>query len=185
MRFASLLMYLTISGVTGFAQNAGSSALTFGVGGAFPANGFRVAQFHNGPAFNADYELRAHKYFSVNVGADNYVLNFNNSGRMGRRESLERVTVLPFGLRGILPLQDSRVELFGGGGAAYVWSSASDFHCCGGESWLWQVNAGARVSLDPEKRFFVGTTAKYFQDWGRPTQQWSSWTADFGFRYGR
>ena len=167
------------------AQDAGTSLLSFGAGGGFPANGYRTNPFHTGPAFSAECELRAHRFLGVGVGVDNYVLNHDTFSRLGTRTDRERVTFLPFGLRGILPVANGQVELFGGGGAAYVWSSTRDFNCCGGESWLWQVNAGARAFLDPSKRFFVGTTARYYQDWGRPTQQWATWTADLGFRYGQ
>jgi hypothetical protein len=166
------------------AQSFGSSTLTVGVGGAFPASGYLTFPFHNGLSVAGEYELRLHKFVAADVGVDNFVLNADNFTRTGSVQTLERITLLPFGLRGILPLADGRTELFLGTGGAYLWSTDYDLRSFG-EGLLWQLNGGARVAIDRSRHFHVGASARYYRDLGRPTQQWVSLTGDFSYRFGR
>jgi hypothetical protein len=94
-----------------------------------------------------------------------------------------RVTLLPYGLRGILPVANNRGELFIGTGGAYYWR-ATDIDYSSASGTLWQANAGARLALDRGRRFWLGTTLRLYRDTGRPTQAWVSVTGDLGFRLG-
>ncbi|HXJ37998.1 MAG TPA: hypothetical protein VNH18_01900 [Bryobacteraceae bacterium] len=160
----------------------GSSTLILGAGGAFPASGYRTGPFHDGASLNAEYELGLHRYVAATLGLDNFVLNLDNVSRLSVTQTRERVTLLPFGLRAIAPLAGGRAELFAGTGAAYLWSSAYDLQNLGG-GFLWQLNGGARVALDRAKHWRIGTTARFYRDLGRPTQQWVSLSGDVSYRF--
>jgi hypothetical protein len=178
------LVLLLASAFIAQAQDLGSSTLTAGFGGAFPVSGYRTSPFHAGLAFTADYEIGLHRYLAANVGLDNYLLNFDNYTRGGIFNTRERVTLLPFGVRGIVPLS-RRADFFVGTGAAYLWSTAPDLSLYGGEGFLWQVNGGVRVKLGTSERWRVGATVHFYRDLGRPTQQWTSLTAEFGYHFGK
>ncbi len=61
---------------------------------------------------------------------------------------------MPFGLRGILPLSEGRFELFAGGGGAYAWHSGDS----SANALLFQTSLGARVALDKQHHFWLGTS---------------------------
>ena len=124
------------------AQNPiGTSTVTLGVGGETPPR--NIAGESTGPVFNGNYEFRILKYLSLEAGVSNmlprtqrYEILYQifpayggisagvRSGSfcppcvLGFFPDRTRVTLLPFGLRGIAPLWNSRVDLFGGGGGA-------------------------------------------------------------------
>jgi hypothetical protein len=164
----------------------GSSTFVAGVGGAFPVAGYSTSAFHNGPSFVGEYELGFHKYVAATFGAENYLLPFDNYSRYDTYSTRERVTLMPFGLRGILPIADGRAELFAGTGGAYLWTSQYYLRrSFDGSNFLWHLNGGAGIALDRAKHFRLGPTVRYYRDPGRPTQQWLSLSADFSYRSGR
>ncbi len=163
----------------------GSSTLTLGVGGAFPASGYRTNAFHNGPSFASDYEFGLHRFVAANIGVENFVLPFDVNSKFGISTTRERVTLMPFGLRGIIPLANDRVELLAGTGGAVLWSSEYNLdHPFQRHNILWQLNSGARIAIDRSKHFRIGPTVRYYRDLGRPTQQWISVTGELSFRFG-
>ena len=124
----SLLLLLPLLSVR--AQDAvHTSTVTLSVGGEF-ANG-RVGEF-SGPAFNGNYEFRWWKYIALEAGVDTFLpaaqsyiyedfiysgTNLTNyyspgSGIFIPESGRTRVTLLPFGVKGILPLANGRLELF-------------------------------------------------------------------------
>jgi hypothetical protein len=99
-----------------------------------------------------------------------------------------RSTFLPFGVRGILPISNQRVELYAGAGGAYVWHGLGVLPTYFGEGlnqWLWQVNAGARVAFTHSHRYWLGITTRYYRDGlGSNKQQYLACTGEFSVRFG-
>lgn len=89
--------------------------------------------------------------------------------------------ILPFGANGVLPILRGRVELFGGIGGVHV-SFQSPY--TRPNSWLTQTSLGARVALDKEHHFWLGTTGYYLTNFADKTRQWGYGTADFTVRFG-
>jgi len=95
------------------------------------------------------------------------------------------VTLLSFGGRGIAPFERGRIELFAGAAAVRVFSSNSELFFYNSPHWIGQVNGGARIAIDERRHFWIGPALRFSRDGGRPTQEWVSLTADFGFRFGK
>ncbi len=198
MRLFAWLVLLCASAVAGMAQDSvGTSTVTLGVGGAGPYDG--------GPVLKANYEYRWTRHLAVEAGTDitfvpttNYQLisiasiqpgvitaTFTSTNQYfflpasGRKVPV----MIPFGVKGFLPMRNGRVELFGGLGAVYTFNALYNTQ----HHWMAQLSAGARVSLDHERRFWLGTTWRGFNNFqgsypaGRND---FSGTADFGFRFG-
>ena len=184
----AILIFLGIfTSLTSFAADTqfGSSTFTVGVGGAFPVSGYRTSGFHNGPSFVGDYEFGLHRFVAANIGVENFSLPYDVNSKFGMSTNRERVTLMPFGLRGIIPLADDHIELFAGTGAAVLWSSEYNLgHPFQRNNILWQLNSGARIAIDRSKHFRMGPTVRYYRDLGRPTQQWVSVTGELSFRFG-
>ena len=176
-----------------------SSTVTLSVGGAGGGDG--------GPAINGNYEFRLFKYLAVEggldtmlPGANTYTLESvaslesgvsNYYGATGNYVTVpvyqtNRIMMVPFGFKGILPLAHNRLELFVGVGGAYTWNA--NYSRTNG--WLEQASAGARFAVDRNHRFWVGTTWRFFGDLGHfsdtevTDSNWFTGTADIGFRFG-
>ncbi len=182
--FAALILLVLVSAVSP-AQSSGLSATAaFGAGAGVVVGGYANNQFQTGAVYTGDLELRLLKYLSAEIGVDNMLLDYTSYSGSGSTTSRERLTLMPFGLRGILPLANGRAELFAGAGGAYTWlSNESQFYKPSRA--LVQANAGGRVALDRRRRFWLGVTARFYRDVGRPTVEWSSVAGDLGFRFGR
>lgn len=181
MRF---LCYIVLIPSLAWCQDSGRSSVTVGIGGGFPAGGYRTDASHNGTWFSAHYEFRVHRFVAAEIGVDNFLRGYDNVARVDLPGSTERSTFLPIGLRAIAPLDKGRFELFAGTGGGYVWHSFYELRSLpGGNTWLWQVNAGGRVAIG--RRFWAGPEVRLYRDLGRPTQEWVSLTGDFGYRFGR
>lgn len=197
--FGSLLLGLLFLDPVSAQEPARTSTITLGVGGETPTrNEFGES---TGPAFKGNYEFRLWKYFAVEAGVDTLLpkterfelLPVITSGTTLVSSGpfcfacvavsfpdRTRVTLLPFGIKGILPLYDGRVELFGGFGGAYALHSDYSFQ----NAWLMQTSAGARVALDRGHHFWLGTSGRFYTNFGAERQEWVSWTADLGLRFG-
>jgi hypothetical protein len=185
MRALALWVFLALQSFPATGQQFGSSTVILGVGGALPASGYRTTSFHNGPSIAGEYEFGLHRSVAANIGVENFFLNFDNITRNSLAVTRERITLMPFGIRGIAPLAGGRAELFAGAGGAYLWSSEYDLRSYGGEGFLWQLNGGGRIAIDRAKHFRVGATMRFYRDLGRPTQEWFSVTGDVSYRFGR
>jgi len=205
MRFRMCMLLLSVAVTSVLGQDSSrSSTVTLGVGGSGGGYG--------GPAFTGRYEYRFFKYLAGEAGVDTtlpsvfsyqYVPIFSissgtfpttiySSTQTGYTyfpfQNRDRVTMLPFGIKGILPLANGRVELFLGAGGAYVWSSRR-FSAV--SAWREQTSIGGRVALDRHRRFWVGTTWRFYGDLGNLSNRyvtdynWYTGTADVGFRFGR
>lgn len=160
-----------------------SSTVTAGAGGGFPVAGYQALDYDNAPTFSGNYEFRLLRHLSAEVGIENMLPKQVSFSPHGSYTTRERLTLLPFGLRGVAALAGQRVELFAGTGGARLWRTEQG-NSYNATTMFWQVNAGGRVALDHGRRFWVGTTIRFYRDLGRPTQQWLSLTGDFGFRLG-
>lgn len=178
------VLFLFTTLLTAADPHFGTSTITIGAGAAFPGSGYRAFRFQTGAAFTVEYEFRLHKYFAATIGMENDVHTAKNFGREPQPDSRERITRFPLGLRAILPISEGRLELFAGsGGAPYNTSDYELSNTFLKNALLWHVNGGFRVALDNKHRFFVGPTVRHYRDVGRPTEQWTSLTAEFGFRF--
>ena len=182
MRKFRLLLLTSCFSLIGFGQ-ADRGTVTIGAGGGFPAGGYQTEGFSNSAAFSGSYEFRLFHYLAPEIGVQNLIPNVLEDDKYGPLLGRERVSILSFGLRGIAPLRHGRIELFAGGGGAYLWSSDSDFNGDRSSNWLFQVVGGGRAAIDHRHRFWIGPTVRFSRDAGRPTQEWVSLTADFGFRF--
>jgi hypothetical protein len=185
MRKFRLLLLVSAFPLMAFSQEAERSTVTVGVGGGFPAGGTGIYGIPNSAAFSASYDFRLLKYLAPEVAVVNTIPNVNYGGEYGPVISRERITLLSFGPRGILPLMHGRLELFAGVGAAHLWSTDLELTVLGYEAprWFLQLSGGGRVAIDHHHRFWVGPTVRFTRDGGRPTEEWVALTGDFGFRF--
>ena len=179
-----------------------SSTLTLGAGG-LPFSDGAFGPQSGGPSFTGNYEFRLFRYLSVETGTNILLpsgVSFSQLSVIPPGQNFIRfspgsscatmcvlavsghsqVTLLTYGFRGILPLADERVELFLGIGGAYGWNSVTGPF----DSAYGQGSAGARVAVDRAHRFWLGSTLRGFNNFGRPQQAWLPWTFDFGIRFG-
>ncbi len=191
---ALLLSILSLQTIFG-QEPVGTSTVTLSVGGETPTrNEFGESK---GPVFDGNYEFRILKYLAVEAGVENTLPSITRYEFFGIPAGVSllafqqvccvlipdrtQVTLLPFGLKGILPLSGGRFELFAGGGGAYAWHSGDSF----ANAWLLQTSMGGRVALDRGHHFWLGTSGHFFTNFGAGRQEWLTWTADLGLRFGR
>lgn len=180
----TLRLFICCLPLAAFAQTGQFGTLSIGAGGGFPSGGYRTNGFSNSAAFTGAYELRFWKYIAPHVDLVNLLPTYANYSKFGVSYSRERVTLLSFGVRGIVPLAGGRIELFAGPGVVHVWSSQSEL-TTGFQAprWLLGIDGGARIAIDRKHRFWIGPTVRYSRDGGRPTEEWVSLTGDLGVRF--
>jgi hypothetical protein len=161
-----------------------SSTVTLGVGGLPYSNGYDYIDGHGGPSFTGRYEFRLWKYVALEGGVDTLLPSIHTSELLPVISVLSgqnlvsyfsgctacvivpisdrtRITLLPFGLKGILPVAGGRVELFGGIGGAYAWHSDYGSYRNG---WLGQASLGGRIALDRGRHFWLGTSPRAYSN---------------------
>lgn len=182
-----------------------TSTLTVGVGGLPYSYDAQYSSLQKGgPAFTGTYEYRLTRYLAVEAGPDillpsgraflqeasilsgaNLIPYYPASGCTTgcvQVSGRSQVTLLTYGFKGILPLAADRLELFAGVGGAYGWNSRFGGYL---NSAYGQASVGARVAVDRDHRFWLGTTLRGFTNFGPPGRQaWLPWTFDLGFRFG-
>ena len=187
-------------------EASGTSAVTLGVGGTWAIES--THQLEGGPQFNGNYEYRLRKHWAVELGVNTTVTNIivattystissglvfttnppanppspvtiTNYNYISQYLNGARVYALPFGVRYIFPRANGKVEWFAGLGGAYMLGPNNY------SEWAITPNLGVRVAVDKQRHFWLGSTARYSKDFGLPQGQWVTWTADFGFRFGR
>jgi hypothetical protein len=108
------------------------------------------------------------------------LISFCSSGCVFFSQSTRSVVnLVPFGAKLVLPLASDRFELFVGGGGAYAFHSDGKYL----NAMLGQGNLGGRVAIDHGRRFWLGTTGRFFSNVGNNRQEWLSWSADLGIRF--
>jgi hypothetical protein len=178
-----------------------TSTLTLGVGG-MPYS-YNSDLQKGGPAFTANYEYGLTKYLAVEGGTDILLPSGESfeqltvipagqnliavTGEPGCTACVvpvserARVTLLTYGLKGVLPLARNRVELFAGLGGAYGWNSEFSGHL---NAAFGQASLGGRLALDRGHRFWLGTTLRGLTNFGSGRQAWVPLTFDLGIRFG-
>jgi hypothetical protein len=149
-----------------------------GAGGAIPRED--LASFMNtSPLLRAGFGYRPFRYLQADVGLDAI---FHAAGVRGFQDTIigrikirDIEVLVPLGGRAILPLPGQRIELFGGGGAAYLHygetvevpgaGTDSGFRCQTCKSrggWGSYATAGVNVAVEGSRRFWVGVEARLF-----------------------
>ncbi|MGH9440067.1 MAG: hypothetical protein ACRD22_19885, partial [Terriglobia bacterium] len=204
MNKSFLWLFLTVAPLPLLGQNAvHTSTVTLGVGG--QPYSYNYFDEQGGPAFSGRYEYRLSKYLAVDAGVDTLlpsthsaqyspVINtgqpvYDDHGPNCRNcvivsiPETARVTLIPFGFKGILPLASGRVELFAGLGGAYAVNSEHSYGW-NRDAWLGQASFGARIALDRSHRFWLGTALHGYSNFGNRKQVWVPWTINLGIRFG-
>jgi hypothetical protein len=187
MRKQQLFLLSFCASLAAFGQDSGRNTISVGVGGGFPTGGERTFTYNvpSSAAFSASYEFRLFRHFAPEVSVVNlipkYSINYHPLGGP-ISPNRERVTLFSFGARGIAALKQGRIELFAGAAAVRVSSSDPellDF----ASPWIGQIHGGGRIALDKRRHFWIGPTVRFSRNASRPTQEWVSLIADFGFRF--
>ncbi len=104
-----------------------------------------------------------------------------------------RFTLPPFGANAVLKLLDGRVELFSGFGGLEAFKPEGTLEPRGhqlwtsyyGDAWLVQAEGGGRVALDRDGHIWLGATSRHLWNFGSGPQQWSTFSGNATFRFGR
>jgi len=150
-------------------------SFNIGTGGAIPREDL-TSFMTTSPLLTIGFGYRPIRYFQADVGMDAIfhaagVRSFQDTV-IGRIKIRDNEILVPLGGRGILPI-GSRMELFGGGGAAYLHygesvevpggGSDSSFNCrtCRSRGgWGYYAIAGANVAVERGHRFWVGVESR-------------------------
>jgi len=168
----------TLSGNLSAQPLARQFGFSIGAGGAIPRED--LASFMTtSPLLRIGFGYRPIRYFQADVGMDAIfqaagVRDFQDT-IIGRIKIRDNEILVPLGGRAILPLAAQRIELFGGGGAAYLHygesvevpggGSDSGFKCqtCRSrDGWGSYATAGVNVALEGSRRFWLGVETRLF-----------------------
>jgi hypothetical protein len=178
-RFVIFLLFLFVPLIAAYGQEAnGTSTVTFGVGGTWVL--VRPHDLPGGPQFDGTYEYRFRNHWAVELGVDTTVTTFFYSyyNYAGVSPTNGHISAIPFGFRYVYPMSRGRVELFVGAQGAYIWGPNNY------SEWAAMPSVGARLAVDKQSHFWLGSTARYVNDFGYPQGRWFTVTADLGFRFG-
>ena len=176
-RWLSLGCFLaaTLAAPLGAQPLARQFSFNIGTGGAIPREDL-TSFMNTSPMLVLGFGYRPFKYFQADVGLNAIfhaanVRDFQDT-IMGRLKIRDNELMVPVGGRGILPI-GPRVELFGGGGAAYLnyaesvevpgAGDDSSFKCqtCRSRGgWGYYAVAGANVAVERSHRFWVGVESR-------------------------
>ena len=186
------LLFVPVLAAVGQDVN-GTSTVTFGLGAGKP---FHYSYEPGGTQLNGTYEYRFLNHWALEFGVDNTIVktasySFIDTLAPGisvvtgptnyfypYNTTKSLATSMPFGPRFVLPLSQGKLELFAGGGGAYLWNPGFS------SGWGWQADLGARLAIDKQRRFWLGSTGRYVRAHGAFPPQWMVWSADLGFRFG-
>jgi hypothetical protein len=149
-------------------------SFTIGGGAGVPGRDLR-ASFEDSPLVRVGFGYRLTRYFQADVGLDAVIhaagVDFSQSTFIGRLRVRDNEYLVPFGGRAILPI--GRVELFGGGGGAYLHygesvevpgsgtdSSYNCTVCTSRGGWGYYATAGVMTAVDRHHRFWVGVETR-------------------------
>jgi hypothetical protein len=155
-------------------------SVTAGAGLLEPVSGWVAGSFERGAAVHGEYGFRFWRYAQAEAGyaaawPSQYIFTGHNS-------YVERQTMhfIDYGARGILPLFGDRLQLSAGFGGARVIQNQFYSFVTGN---LMQYSGRASAALDRKGRYRLGSTARFYRDPGRPTQQWLILTGDFSVSF--
>jgi len=178
----TLFVYATVS-IAGSAQGV-RQEISFGAGALSPLSGFKAEDHTTGFELRVGYQLRLRKHLGAEVGWTGAWPSRTEFGRDFDQVVRDRLQLVDYGVRGIVPVARDRAELSAGVGGGYIWydQGSSNSYLNGS---LLQYSGRVTAPVTPRRRFWVGITLRVWRDPGRPTQQWLSTTADLAYRFGR
>ena len=182
MRWLSALVAFATLSVAASAQGL-RQEVTVGAGALSPLSGFIADGRTTGFALRAGYQLRLKNHIGAEVGWTGAWPNRTEFGRYFDQVVLDRLQLVDYGLRGIVPVAGDRAELSAGVGGGYIWydQGSSNSYLNGS---LLQYSGRVAAPLNSRRRLWIGITLRVWRDLGRPTQQWLSTTGDLTYRFG-
>ena len=183
MRHAFLLFvvvaFALMAAPAGFAQDYfGKYNINLSTGVAIPQDELSTG-FTNAPLVGVGFGYRVVRNFQVDAGFETVfgaadIRTFTRTD-IGTLEINDRQYFVPFGGRAILPFGDAgRMEVYGGGGGAYlryseVLRQPSDFFqvpctvCSSRSGWGYYGLVGFRAALNRGRNFWLGVSSKVYR----------------------
>src|SRR5579864_1083405 len=156
----------------------GRSKFTVAATALSPLSGDKVSLVDPGAGFSFQYGFRLNRYLAAEAGVQKaWPRDVTGCSRFGCTFERASATFTPFGLRGILPLKQDRIQVTAGFGGSYVFRANTDRFDA--EQWLAQASAGFSIALTREGSFRMGPSVRLYSDLGRPTQRWAATSLEF------
>jgi hypothetical protein len=163
----------------------GKNTLVVGCGVGIPSGDLR-AYMSSSAAFRIKYGYRMTRYLQAEIGLDGVIrgagISVSQQTFVGEVRKRDFEYMIPFGGRAILPLAAGRLELFAGGGGAYLkyseeaqmanmpWCYGPSCYieipcpaCASRSGWGYYGTAGVNVALERRKRVWLGVEAEYIK----------------------
>ncbi len=143
-----------------------------GVGAPLGMFGETFEIFKNAPGVQVEYGYRLHRNLQADVGFESVINGWNTSNVCQSPDSpaTNAEYMIPFGGRGILPLNGGKVLLSLGGGGAYlkytspcIYDNGNRFVLSQNVGWGGYVLGAASVVVDKAQRFRVGFVTRYYR----------------------
>lgn len=159
---------------------AAQHRISAGVVANVPVSGWKASFVEPRPGFSADYEYRLHRLLGAEAGAQPVWTSYLECSRFACAQANRPLLLTQFGVRGYLPLMPERVEISTGAGGGYAaWlGGLPDYY----SDWMWQASARVQFALDEGRRYWLGPSARFYSDGGRPTQRWVVVGLDFSWK---
>ena len=176
-----ILISFLLLALCGNAQPFERNRLTFSGGWAVPVSG----QLEGAPVLGFTYGYRFHRYMEAEAG----LLAAIRPGPEVRGanydfQNYDRMLWVPFGIRFVAPLRQSRVELSAGGGALYERYSSNGSFLYGYDGWGGYLVGSASVALDRGRHFWLGAAPRFLL--ANPQyrrDRWFTITGEVSFRF--
>ena len=178
MRPYSLLLITFLMACPASSQSFKRHNFTAGLGAAIP-QGDLGQYYQDAFSWTFAYGFRPVSFFQIDLGWDGAynsadVDDYYDSPAFGPIRIRDYQHYFPFGGRGILPLAKGKVQLFGGGGGAYIRYSEylnqpSDYWrvdcpvCNSRDGFGWYALAGGDVALNQSQSLRLGVTVKMYR----------------------
>jgi len=183
MKLGSFLLFLATCAA---AQSDMRNTVTFS--GGFAHNAGNNCCGDSAPSLAVSYAYRLFPHVDLEAGVDTTLsLGSEASGASYNFKADDRFLWVPFGLKGVLPLRNGRVELSAGAGGTY------EKYLVGGSSffssrdgWGGYASTGVAVALDARRHFWTGASPQLFfanTDIGYSHDRWFVLNVGLGFRF--
>jgi hypothetical protein len=178
----TLIVMATVS-IAGSAQGL-RQEMNVGAGALLPLSGFKAEEYTAALDLRVGYQLRLRKYLGAEMGWTGAWPSRTDFGRDFDQLVRDRLQLVDYGVRGIVPVARDRAELSAGVGGGYIWYDRGSSNSFLNGSLL-QYSGRVAAPLNSRRRIWIGMTFRVWRDLGRPTQQWLSTTGDVTYRFGR
>jgi hypothetical protein len=175
--------------VSGYAQTEMRNTITVGAGIAH--NTGNTCCGESAPSIEVNYSFRFMPHIELTAGA-NFTTSLGTEIRGANYDFRihDRLTWVPFGINGILPLSGGRTEAFIGAGGVYERYSVGNPEDFVGattrDGWGGYATGGARFALDRRRHFWLGGSTHYYfanTNNGYTHDRWLTANVDVGFRF--